>query len=43
MNLLRAMRPSASILVGVSVMLTLTMGMRQSRGLFARISPATSP
>lgn len=35
MNTLRAMRPSASILIGVSLMLTLSMGMRQSLGLFA--------
>lgn len=35
MDSLRAMRPSASILIGVSVMLTLSMGMRQSLGLFA--------
>ena len=29
------MRPSASILIGVSVRLTVSMGMRQSLGLFA--------
>ena len=39
MSTLRALRPSLPILIGVSVMLTLAMGLRQSLGLF--MAPVT--
>ena len=39
MSLLQILRPTLPILIGASIMLTLSMGLRQSLGLF--MAPAT--